>query len=238
MQPTPWFVQAFGPNYPRVYAARDGSLAATEAQFLANALNLRAGMNCLDIACGQGRHLQALRTSGATMVGVDLSWALLQAARGAAVVRGDMRALPFADNSFHAAYSVFSSFGYFEDEQQDVQSLREAWRVLAPGGRFVLDLAEPQQVRAQLVPRSERVQADAAIVEERRMEGRCVLKRVRITCNGRTEEWEERLRLYTPQEAAAALQAVGFHPLRLAGGLCGEATSGSARHVHVAEKRA
>lgn len=239
-QPRPWFVQAFGPHYCSVYNTRDDRLAFEEAGFLTEALRLHAGRRCLDIGCGQGRHLRALIPTNANMIGIDLSPHLLRRAHesGVRVVRADMRALPFGAASFDAAYSAFTSFGYFATEAEDIAVLREVCRVLTIGGRYVLDLADPAQVRAHLVARSERNEQGATIVEQRRIEGQRVLKHVRFIADGVTEEWEESVRLYTPAEADAALAAAGFKTIMIAGGLCRESSAEPLRHVHVAEKSA
>lgn len=237
--PTPWFVQAFGPLYAQVYNTRNDALAQREAEFLAQAMLLRSGVRVLDIACGEGRHLRALASRGAQLFGVDLSRSLLgrAVAGGARVVRGDMRALPFADNAFSAACSLFSSFGYFSAEE-DQRVLEEARRVLQPGGRYVLDLADPEAVVRSLVPDSERVVEGMTIHEHRRVEGRFVLKQVRCLHGQVQEAWEERLRLYTVEEVRALLNAAGFREVAIVGGLFGEALCGASRHVHVVERAA
>ena len=62
----------------------------------------------------------------------------------------DMRALPF-ERDFDGAYSYFTSFGYFSDEENE-RVLAGVARALRPGGRFLLDvlnrdwiLTHPQQ---------------------------------------------------------------------------------------------
>ncbi len=77
------------------------------------------------------------------MVGLDVSARLLKIAkqRGASqLIRGDMRFLPFKKESFAAAISMDTSFGYLPTEQEDAKSLAEARRVLCLGGTFILDV--------------------------------------------------------------------------------------------------
>jgi SAM-dependent methyltransferase len=76
------------------------------------------------------------------------------------ILRGDARALPFADASFDSVVNLFSSFGYF-GEAGDKRVLLEIARVLAPGGFLALDLMNPAFVRARLVPFS-RTERDGA----------------------------------------------------------------------------
>jgi SAM-dependent methyltransferase len=89
---------------------------------------------CLDICCGTGAHAPALAGQGRTPVGVDLSGGQLRHAVGRLpVARADATALPFADGSLPAAVCVLAH----TDLPDYAAVLREAARVLRPGGRFV-----------------------------------------------------------------------------------------------------
>lgn len=97
----------------------------------------------LDLACGTGRHTIPLTKAGINAVGLDSSAHLLKIAqqRGEAkLVRSDLRALPFKQSSFNAVISMDTSFGYLPSEKDDLLSLEEVRRVLASGGRIILDV--------------------------------------------------------------------------------------------------
>lgn len=107
-------------------------------------LALRRGERVLDLCCGTGASaLPAARAvgSGGSVLGVDLTPALLEVARANAARQGlsqarfeaaDVAALTFPDASFDAVLSVFGLF--FVDDMPGM--LRRAWRWLAPGGRL------------------------------------------------------------------------------------------------------
>ena len=119
---------------------------------------------------------------------------------------------------------LFTSFGYF-DRQGDLTVAAEVARVLAPGGAWVLDLANPALVRRTLVPRSERVQDGLRLVETRTLEedGAYVCKRVEcVAADGRVRTWSERVRLWTAEELAAPLHAAGLVLEARLGGFGGE----------------
>jgi ubiquinone/menaquinone biosynthesis C-methylase UbiE len=107
----------------------------------------------LDVATGTGHAALALAPHVAKVVGLDLSPAMLEravaAARGAGLknitwIRGDALRLPFADGSFDA-YVARSAPHHFVDLDG---ALREALRVLRPGGRIALiDCSPPEEVR-------------------------------------------------------------------------------------------
>ena len=110
-----WYETAFQDEYLSLYFQRDDESAQKEVEFAAKAMGLGESALLLDVACGAGRHARAFAGMGHRVVGVDLSAQLLVRATDVTCVRGDMRALPFA-GSFDAATCFFTSFGYFDDE--------------------------------------------------------------------------------------------------------------------------
>ena len=92
---------------------------------------------CLDLGCGGGHFIPAVRDLGWQIVGTDLSVDQLRHARrrfpDVRFVQADACALPFTDASFDAAYSTFTHTD-FDDFAAAVTEVR---RVLRRGGRFV-----------------------------------------------------------------------------------------------------
>jgi 2-polyprenyl-3-methyl-5-hydroxy-6-metoxy-1,4-benzoquinol methylase len=117
-----------------------------ETDFLVTALALVPGQQVLDLACGNGRHSIEMARRGMTVTGVDFNRnALATASRKAAengvdvsFVEADMRAVEY-EGTFDAAFSFFTSFGYFEDESDDLLVAQRIAAALKPGGRFVLE---------------------------------------------------------------------------------------------------
>ena len=139
---TEWFEQWFGEEYLRLYPHRDDADAA-EAVALIHGLRPLAGCQVLDLACGPGRHAAYLQGHGARTVGLDLSLPLLTRARGrtagtVALVRGDMRYLPFRGGTFDVVVNLFTSFGYFADDAQHQAVLTSAAALLRPRTPFAL----------------------------------------------------------------------------------------------------
>jgi ubiquinone/menaquinone biosynthesis C-methylase UbiE len=104
----------------------------------------------LELGAGTGRLLVPLARAGLEMVGLDRSAPMLARAqarlrrlpraRRPAVVQGDIRALPFAAGTFQ---TVLAPYGMLQSllEDDDLRAtLREARRVLRPGGLFGIDL--------------------------------------------------------------------------------------------------
>jgi len=239
----PWFVEAFRAAYLDVYPHRTLDAARREAKFLVE-LGVRGRV--LDVCCGSGRHCAALRELGVSAFGLDLSRDLLGRARsfaselGGRLLCGDARALPIASARLDAVVSLFSSFGYF-GASGDRAMLLEVGRVLAPGGRFVVDLMNPAHVRATLVPRSVTERNGITVEEARSLTdgGRRVQKEVELRArDGSTTSWREDVRLYEAAELAPWLAEAGLHLRASHGDFDGSPASASApRQILLACRR-
>ncbi|NNE43050.1 MAG: class I SAM-dependent methyltransferase [Gemmatimonadetes bacterium] len=242
-----WVREAFGDWYLKLYPHRDAEEARSLVRTLHDVVDL-SGRLVLDIGCGPGRHLVPMRDAGARPAGVDYSRPLLaEAVRVRAeaggdwpLVRGDMRALPLAAGRFDGVTSLFTSFGYF-GEEEDTRALREAARVLRPGGFHLLDFLNPDAVRAHPTPETERVAGDWRIRETRRIvDGRRVVKRVQVaprTGGADVADYEENVMLYEGDELRDRLAACGLTVRHEWGDYGGGAFhSGSARHLFLSER--
>ena len=87
-----WYVESFGEDYLELYRHRNLEEARKAVALAASVLNLRPDVSILDLCCGAGRHIQAMRNRGLAAIGMDLSPVLLGAARRCAgavsLVRG------------------------------------------------------------------------------------------------------------------------------------------------------
>ena len=125
----PWFRDWFGREYLALYPHRDRAEARRAVTLLRETTGLGPGTQVLDIGCGPGRHLGEMHGIGYRPLGLDLSRRMIEAARsaapGAGLVRADMRSLPFRNAAFEVVTSYFTSFGYFDDEDDDLLVLSE-----------------------------------------------------------------------------------------------------------------
>jgi SAM-dependent methyltransferase len=98
----------------------------------------------LDLACGTGRHIIPLSKEGDNIVGVDVSTNLLRIAKNRGdrikLIKADMQFLPFKAETFSAAISMDTSFGYLSSEEDDEQSLRALHEALREDGMLILDV--------------------------------------------------------------------------------------------------
>jgi len=138
-------------------------ISAQEVELFIKSLSLSPKTKVLDLCCGQGRHaLEMARRGFLHVEGIDRSAYLIRKARERAkkaglAVRfreGDARALPYEAATFEAICLLGNSFGYFASEAQDLQLLKEAFRVLKPGGELFIDLANGEWLKKNFQARS------------------------------------------------------------------------------------
>ena len=210
---TEWFTQWFGKEYLDLYPRRDDREARAAVRMIRNAIPLHPDGRALDLACGSGRHVRALRKHTWT-VGLDLSMELLSVAHaeseGAPYVRGDMRELPFRDQAFDLVVNLFTSFGYFSSDGENRLVLDEVGRVLKTGGTLVIDYLNADQVRATLIPRDSCLIGNRLVTQTRRItpDGRYVEKE--ISADGFERTYMERVRLFEPDDIRCLLHDAGL----------------------------
>lgn len=206
-----WYREWFGEEYLDLYAYRDEAEARRQVDFFRAQFGPIRG-TILDLACGKGRHVREFLAQGYRIAGCDLSWTLLRygvAEFGAMpLVRADMRRLPFCDDSFAALVNFFTSFGYFEDEEENLRTVREMARVLRPDAPFLFDYLNVHRELSRLVEREERETESGPVLIERWFDVAARTFNKRITIG--EKKFLERVRGYDLDEMTAIFSSSGF----------------------------
>jgi SAM-dependent methyltransferase len=237
-----WYETAFRETYLLTYPHRDDASASREIAAIVALLGLSGTRaRILDLCSGTGRHAAALAKSGFDVVGLDLSSVLLAKAadRGelaGRLVRADMRRLPLGEE-FDVVLSLFTSFGYFADDAVNEAVAREMFRVLAPGGKVLIDHMNPASVKRN-VGEDERDLGGRKVRQRRWIEGKRIRKEIVIAKKpGEETKVMEDVRIYEPGEMKALLRAAGFEGVRILGSVQGEElTPASDRMIAVAAR--
>lgn len=156
-----WFGEWFdSPYYHILYKHRDYEEAQQFLDNLVRYLHITPEHKVLDLACGKGRHSIYLNRKGFDVVGADLSEQNIAHARQYENERlhfliHDMRHV-LAENEFDFILNMFTSFGYFDSDEENKEAVVAAAKALKRGGRLVIDFLNPYAVIHNLVPCEEK----------------------------------------------------------------------------------
>jgi ubiquinone/menaquinone biosynthesis C-methylase UbiE len=196
-------------------------LSRVEVAGMLELMQIPLDARILDVPCGWGRHAALFAEQGYDVVGADLSYDLLRrGAAGPRYVAADVRQQPFADAYFDVVINVFTSLGLFLDDAEDLAALREAHRLLKPGGRFLLESMHRDDVIADYAERDRWVLPDGTEVRVRRrfdpVRG-ISYERLQWRKGERRGRKQHALRLRTATEIASLLRDAGFQDIRYYG---------------------
>jgi SAM-dependent methyltransferase len=248
MRGKPWFVDLFDEDYLRTLPFLTPQATQSEAEFVIEAMGLSPGAQVLDVGCGYGRHAMELAARGYHVVGLDLSTPLLVRGgeeahrRGLQInfVRGDMRELDF-ENQFDAAYCLFSTFGYFDDETNK-KTVTNIARALKPGGRVLIEILNRDYLITDLPTRVWWEGDGCVVLEEVELNyfsSRIQVNRSVVFDDGRQLEQEISVRAYSLHEVGKLMHAAGFRVLEVSGGYHtrGRFFGNQSRHIIVLAER-
>jgi SAM-dependent methyltransferase len=219
-----WYRRWFDQRYLDVYGHRDEREAARLVDTLLKRLPLPGRALIYDIACGSGRHARRLADRGHRVVGIDLSRSLLGVAAGDRsggpfphYVRADMRRLPLTGGTRGAdlVINLFTAFGYFHQEAENIEAFLQMAHALKPGGRLVLDYLNRSRVIGSLVPDDEQQQGGIMIRQQRRLvdDAKRIEKQITLTfSDGGVEAYRESVRLYGRDDLERLAGQAGLEP--------------------------
>ena len=108
-------------------------------------LDPQRGERILDVGCGDGALTLRIAERGATVVGIDLSTSLLEAARAAGA---DARQLDVLDATFVAEFDAVFSNAVLHWVKEPERAIANMRRALKPGGRLVAEFGGHGNVAA------------------------------------------------------------------------------------------
>lgn len=213
---TAWFKSWFDtPYYHILYQHRDDNEARFFIKNLVKELQPPLHSHILDLACGRGRHAKFLSEQGFEVTGLDLSERNIQFAKEHLANEdlhfevGDMRK-PFGKNRFDYIFNLFTSFGYFENKEDNLQSLKMMKQALKQGGNLILDFMNVHKVELGLVKEEVR-QADGIEFHiQRFIRDGMVIKEISFEDGGEKYQYEEKVQLLTRDDFEELFAEAGF----------------------------
>lgn len=154
---TSWYKEWFNsPFYHILYKNRDETEAKKFISNLIDFLQPSPNYQLLDVACGKGRHSIYLNQLGFNVDAFDLSEESISYAKQFENEKlhfyvNDIRK-PLKKEAYNVAFNLFTSFGYFDDENDNIKSIQAIGDSLKPGGLLVLDFLNAYKTIANLVP--------------------------------------------------------------------------------------
>jgi 2-polyprenyl-3-methyl-5-hydroxy-6-metoxy-1,4-benzoquinol methylase len=191
------------------------------------------GKVVLDLCCGPGRCAIALAHKGYQVTGVDRTLFLLHKARARARsskvkiewVQQDMRDF-VRKGAYDLVLSMFTSFGYFDNKQEDFLVLQNMFTSLKSGGVCLIDVVGKEWLAKVLQPTRSELMPDGSMLIQRheifddwtRIRNEWIVLR-----GGRAKRFKFHHTIYSGQELRDRLAQAGFREIRLYGNLDGQA---------------
>ena len=209
-----WFVSWFDTNYYHIlYKHRDDTEAHEFMQNLVSLLQFNSDDLLLDLACGKGRHSIYLNSLGYNVVGADLSKNSIQLAKEFEndrlhFVEHDMRNA--FKNKYNAILNLFTSFGFFEDDQEDIAILQNIKNGLLPNGIAVIDFMNAEKVTANLVANETQTIDGITFHISRYIEKGFIVKEIRFEAEGEQHIYFEKVKSLNLEKINSYINSVGF----------------------------
>jgi SAM-dependent methyltransferase len=217
-----WFKDWFNTSYYHtLYGQRDENEAKLFINNLLNFLNPHDGARFLDLACGKGRHSFDLSSHGYSVCGVDLSNESISEAKILANSKlefdvHDMRK-PYKQAYFDYVCNLFTSFGYFEKQDDNLLTLSAVCQELKPKGVFVQDFFNAHKVQKNLLP-YELKSIDGIDFEiTKEITDKRVIKTIRFNDQNEDFEFQEKVSLFDLENFKSMYQESGLKLLHVFG---------------------
>lgn len=210
-----WFSTWFDSRYYHIlYGHRD----ETEARKFLDALTtldvFKSKPRIADVCCGKGRHTAYLHNKGYEVVGYDLSAESIAHCQrlvgpGISFHVHDIRK-PLPDPKFDLVLNLFTSYGYFDSETENVTALKNMCDALNAQGRILIDYMNSHQVVRNLV-RNEDIERSGIVFHiTRTTEKGKLIKRIEFHDDGRDWEFSEQVALLDLDDFKRQLNLCGM----------------------------
>jgi SAM-dependent methyltransferase len=251
-----WYKKWFNTQqYLDLYKHRDKEDAKKIVSLLFNSIKFSKGAECLDLACGNGRHSVLFAMKGLSVTGLDLSAFLINQAKKRLTKEyrkykknlyfmiGDMKHLKFK-NKFDIVVNLFSSFGYFSSDKENFSVINGVSKALKRNGFFLFDFLNKNHLKRNLVPYNHKLIGNTAFIQIRHFENSFVVKNIFIIKNSKfgkppkIHQFFEKIRLYSFSDFKREFRKNGLQFVKVFGDYSGKPfnSKSSERLIILAQK--
>ncbi len=210
-----WFASWFDSKYYHIlYQNRDEQEAGVFMDNLVAHLDVKEEATIWDLACGKGRHSIYLAQKGFDVTGADLSEESIAIAQNyeherLSFFQHDMRKY-FRVNYFDYVFNLFTSFGYFDNQKDHLDTLENVALAMRPSGTFVMDFMNAHLVKANLVRTEQKTLSGINFDIQRNIENGYIIKTISFEADGQAHKHQERVRAFEQEELMDLFQKAGL----------------------------
>ncbi|UFH35274.1 class I SAM-dependent methyltransferase [Flavobacterium acetivorans] len=216
-----WFSSWFDtPYYHILYKDRNYREAQVFMDNLTHYLNLPEKAKVLDLACGKGRHAIYLNQLGFDVIGADLSEnSITEASKNANEALHfkvhDMREA--FEEKYDAIFNLFTSFGYFENDEDNLKTLKAIKESLSEYGFAVIDFMNVHQVLDTLVPEEIKTVDGIDFHLKRYLKDGHIYKEIDFEDKGQKFHYTEKVKALTLEDFESLMEEAGIYLLDIFG---------------------
>jgi SAM-dependent methyltransferase len=216
-----WFASWFDTDYYHIlYKDRNEEEAQQFMDNLIHYLNLPEEAKVLDLACGKGRHSIYLNSLGFDVTGADLSENSITEAS-----KFSNKTLRFKEhdmrNSFEekydAIFNLFTSFGYFEKDTDNLKTLISIKESLTEYGFAVIDFMNVDYVIANLVATEIKTVDGIDFHIKRYVKDNYIFKEIDFEDKGEKFHFTEKVQAIRLEDFEAMMEEAGIYLLDIFG---------------------
>ncbi|WP_299048867.1 class I SAM-dependent methyltransferase [uncultured Polaribacter sp.] len=214
MKTKDWFTDWFNtPYYHILYKERNDEDAQLFMKNITSFLKLPLSTHILDLPCGKGRHSVFLNSLGYQVTGKDLSENSINQAKEFKnntlhFKVHDMRK-PF-DETYDAIFNLFTSFGYFKDDKDDLSVLENIKKGLNKDGIFVFDFLNALKVKLNLVAEETKIVDDITFHIKREITNGFILKHISFFADNQQHSYTEQVKYLDLDKMKSFFSKAGF----------------------------
>ncbi|MDD7913940.1 class I SAM-dependent methyltransferase [Polaribacter ponticola] len=215
MKQKDWFTDWFNtPYYHILYKDRNDEDAQLFMKNITSFLKIPTNNHILDLPCGKGRHAVFLNSLGYKVTGGDLAENSIKKAK---ILENENLKFKVHDmrqplnKQYDAVFNLFTSFGYFEEDKEDILILQNIKNGLKKGGYFVFDFLNANFVKANLIAKETKIVENITFKITREITNGFIIKNISFFADGKNHNYTEKVKYLDLKKMKAYLEKVGFN---------------------------